>query len=58
VAARSWPNLFTLRATIAGPFCVAPSGNPLVGATLGLPAPAIGAKARIDLLDLLRRFGR
>jgi hypothetical protein len=53
------PNLLTLRATIAGPFCVAPSGNPLVDAALGLPAPAaVGARARISLLDVLRLFGR
>jgi len=53
------PNLLTLQATIAGPFCVAPTGNPLVDATIGLPAPAaVGAKAKINLLDVVRLFGR
>jgi hypothetical protein len=53
------PNLFTLQMTLAGPFCVSRTGNPLVDATLGLPAPAaVGAKARINLRDVLRLFGR
>ena len=53
------PNLLTLQATIAGPFCVAPTGKPLVDTTIGLPAPAaVGAEARINLLDVLGLFGR
>jgi hypothetical protein len=53
------PNLFTLQATIAGPLCAAPTGNALIDSTVGLPAPAaVGAKARINLLDVLRLFGR
>ncbi|HXJ32944.1 MAG TPA: hypothetical protein VMS22_02810 [Candidatus Eisenbacteria bacterium] len=53
------PNLLTLQATIAGPFCVTATGNPVVDLTLGLPAPAaVGARARINLLDVLRLFGR
>jgi hypothetical protein len=52
-------NAPTLQATIAGPFCVTGTGNPLVDAVVGLPAPAaVGAKARISLLDVLRLFGR
>jgi hypothetical protein len=53
------PNLLTLQATLAGPFCGGATGNALVDATLGLPAPvAVGAKARVNLFDLLRLFGR
>ncbi len=51
-------NLLTLQATLAGPFCAQTSGNPLVDAAVGLPAPgAATLKGRIDLIQVLRLFG-
>lgn len=52
------PNRLTLRTTIAGPFCAASSGNPIIDSTLGLPAPlATGIRGSIDLGKLLRLLG-
>jgi hypothetical protein len=53
------PSLLTLQATLAGPFCASASGAPLVDGLVGLPGPAAASmKARIDLITLLRLFGR
>src|SRR5262249_39433779 len=53
------PSLLSQVSTVAGPFCIARTGSPLVDANIGLPAPAVvGAKASIDLIEWLRLFGR
>jgi len=52
------PSLLNLQATIAGPFCASPSGNPLIDNALGLPAPlAATVKAKIDVAQLLSHLG-
>jgi hypothetical protein len=53
------PNLLTLEATLTGPFCVHASGAGLLDGVVGLSGPAAASmKARVDLLTLLRLFGR
>jgi hypothetical protein len=51
-------NLLSLQATLAGPFCALPSGNPLVDGLVGLPAPgAASLKGKVDLVKLLHLLG-